>query len=612
MAIPLETILKAVLFIGLLLLCTGIYYYNFDPMKEGFQSHTWDQTKCDVSGTVEYCNSQCGADKVTIVENPDEQLSYDIYEAKNLVSPPLNEPLPKVPTTNTIFNSASSLSPFDFNPSNPTSIPWDFDNSTLNPAYTLWGVVPPQVSQLIFGKAEAQYACGDIKNLYIDPNSSRVQYQTQYFNTIVYDPTQIVLYEFADNFIDFYAEQVFETVIDSSFIEPVKRAMFINKAKKAAKAAELTKAIAFRRTQLGLAENAPVSATVLANAKLDAKKAVQAREALGEFERAWETQDAIRKWEKNANSTFISIYKTASREGMAPIEGIKAVVKSFFSMGVVGVTAESAGIRAGVNSNIVKDLEALTELREVAASKEILGSASIYRYLEKPIGLSKNLLHAIRPGKIITAVSKFKTGLTAVKTALKEVSASLVRKLANKIGARLIAEKAIMAVARIAGAIEGMFDITSILAPIAPPIGMIIAVFLEVLILCCITVIPAMFNAFIDINTAQCPYGSDGIQMSNMYDSIVYSSSAGPIGWNILTAIPGFGDITYAFAPYLCFAVTDAQRSSGAVKLKTNLVSPAYYEDPTLSLYSVLNKPQFLSGSGYDDPRLNNPAKYHD
>lgn len=615
MAIAVGTILKAVLFIGLLLLCIGIYYYKFDPRKEGFQSTPWDSTKCDVSGTNEYCNSECGTDRVTPPENLDEQLAYDIYEVKNLDSPPLTEPLPKVPTTNTIFNAASALAPFDYNPKNPTPIPWDYDNAMLNPAYSLWGVIPPQVSQLIYTKAEAQYACSDIKNIYVNPNNSRVQYESQYFNEIIYDPVQIVLLTFADNFIDFFAEELFETVLGKVLFDPIKKSRYMYLIKRAAKAEELTKAIANIKTEKGLSKDAVLSAIDVQRAKQNAKNAVAIRDAGGEFKSAWKAYSAVEKWEAAANASYINIYKLASGEGKNKIEGVKAVFKNFISFGAV------KGVKAGAQDikDIKAGLEAGAELGEgtslakrgLASKSEVIGSAKVYNYLKKPIGLGKSILGAVRPGKLINAYQGAKDQLKAAGKQLKKLAAASLRKLGDKIRNRVIADIAIRAAKNISKALNKMMNITGVLFPIWP-VGTAIAVFLNVLILCCITVIPALFNSFINVDTAQCPFGSDGIQMSNLYDSINYSSAAGPIGWNLLTGIPGFGDILYAFAPYLCFAVTDAQRSGGAIQLKRNLITPPYYDDPTLSLYSVQSKPEFLSGSGVDDPRLNDPAAYHD
>ena len=60
MAIPVQTILKAVLFIGLLLLCIGIYYYKFDTRKEGFQAG-WSESMCtsDSATPENKCNAKC-------------------------------------------------------------------------------------------------------------------------------------------------------------------------------------------------------------------------------------------------------------------------------------------------------------------------------------------------------------------------------------------------------------------------------------------------------------------------------------------------------------------------------------------------------------------------
>ena len=80
-------------------------------------------------------------------------------------------------------------------------IPWDFDNKDLDPAISLFGTVAPITSQMIFAKCECQTLYGDINNLDYDPNSGLFSYQSMMFGTIMYDQREAAAYQVGEMFI---------------------------------------------------------------------------------------------------------------------------------------------------------------------------------------------------------------------------------------------------------------------------------------------------------------------------------------------------------------------------------------------------------------------------
>ena len=252
-----EIIVKVVLFIGLLLLCIGIVYYTYGKKffnKEGFE------TLQSCSSVPSYIGPQCCDNPNALLEstcdancagvttkstspyeqNPkktdplpeeteDEKIAYDIYEQYNLQDlTNLAYPPDLIPTTNEPYVREQGLSAFDF--SIGQSVPWDFDNSVFLPADVLWGSVTPVASQMIFSKCQSQAALGNINNLKFNAEGNPY-YASQYFDRTFNDAQSAIPFQYLDFFVDFYAETLFETMIDNNMTSPFKEASFIETAK---------------------------------------------------------------------------------------------------------------------------------------------------------------------------------------------------------------------------------------------------------------------------------------------------------------------------------------------------------------------------------------------
>jgi len=157
-------------------------------------------------------------------------------------------------------------------------------------------------------------------------------------------------------------------------------------------------------------------------------------------------------------------------------------------------------------------------------------------------------------------------------------------------------------------------------AALAPEVAACWSVYtlLHVFFISCYTWIPSVLGAVIDTSTAICP---DGYPF-NLYDSIVNENNkGGEIEWAILTGLPEAGAVISAFGPYVCWS----EKLPPLPKLKETVHPPAYYFDPTLSLFTVEkvhasvfstdgNNPGnvIVNGMLWTNPAYYEPALYRD
>jgi hypothetical protein len=94
--------------------------------------------------------------------------------------------------------------------------------------------------------------------------------------------------------------------------------------------------------------------------------------------------------------------------------------------------------------------------------------------------------------------------------------------------------------------------------------------------------IPVLMSLVVDEAISLCPPDAPW----NLKDAF-YALPGGEAGWEIFSAIPLVGDVSYAIGPYICWGTSEGKIIS---KLKQQVKSPYYYYDPTLSIYTAEKK----------------------
>lgn len=656
-------IVKVVLFIGLLLLCIGLFYYGYDKYfyKEGFQStvpSTLNSCSVEQNPVTSYMGQQCCDNPYAKLENTcdarcigvtttssktnkdatlgqtikeylfseetvDERLAYDIYEQYNLNDlAQLAYPPDLIPTSNAPYIKAQGLTPFDF--SSGQAVPWDFDNSSFLPKDVLWGFVHPRVSQAIFTKCESQAIFGNINSLNYDAQGQPF-YSSQYFNTILYNEQDALPYQYADFFIDFYAEMMFETMIHEGITEPMREGgdTPLGEGRKSLRESgwiENEKSRDFNRyvnDRIGPLKAKGLNPTIsqLKSARAVAKAKVEADFVSGAYSTKYQKYTEINKLTEK--------YKNI---------GLWRATKQF---GPRGIIKKALWINPAVGENITPNTDADYENQKAARKARIAAGQAT--------GLER--LNALRPGKVINT---YKSMSGMYKTAGTQVS-HITRAILDRVGVsaafRVVGAMKTRMYTLIARAVISLFGLkasTTALAVATGPVGWAIDAFFTAFTLACVTVIPALFNAIIDAE-AVCPYypspdlEGKGAQTYSITCDIM-NSNAGGVGINILQSIPGFGDVLYAFGEFLCMKVFKTwpgqpglvenkpityyktDDNAPLLQLKRNLFSPIYYNDSTLSIYSLVGNPngngfgfvgRFPVGDNDPDKRLYDHRRFH-
>lgn len=633
-----EIIVKVVLFIGLLLLCIGIVYYSYDKFffkKEGFQTTgpitlescsqvpTYIGPQCCDNPYASFestCDANCAGvttksespyqQNPTIIdklppETDDEKIAYDVYEEYNLQDlTNLAYPPDLIPTTNVPYVREQGLSPFDF--SMGQSVPWDFDNSILLPADVLWGSVTPVASQGLFTKCQSQAALGNINNLNFNAEGNPY-YTSQYFDTTFNDSQSAMPFQYLDFFVDFYAETLFETMIDKGMTSPFKEGSAIERFK----ILDYEKAYNSK-----LAGNLKPSIADTKAARAYAKDVVATKKAAGEYKKLYAESQRIGE----LMSKYKNIGYVRAAKQFGPLGPIKkfALINQATEATVSAVDAEWEAKNTAKKA-AVKESRAALKANVAAGTAE---TASRLKYL--------------RPGKVIAGYKSLGKGYRIVGSQIAKV----VGKVLDRLGITAIS-KALGAIkARMYRAIEqaiiAIFKLQATAAPLAAlgPVGWAIDAVITVLSIGCVTFIPAIFNSFID-QDAVCPYDKNGHQLYSIICDI-QASAAGGIGLNILEAIPLFGDVLYAFGQFICLPVANdfygqagmkyyKSDSTAQPQLAQNLVSPIYYNDSTLSIFALIGNPngngpgegtgfagQFTAGSKGDAGSIDTDKRLYD
>jgi len=628
-----KPIVKIVIFIGLLLLIIAVCAYTYLNYKEGFQNTALggSGSLCPLNDVnADVCPGQCQTaynpdPNALPPESSDEQQEYDIYEYYNLNE--LNIYLPPQTTPLSAYNMGSQLSSFDTG----APIPWDYDNVMLDPQQVLWGTVATPASHGIFNVAYTTKVFGSPNSSdYIasDPENNRSLILLAMFNieTPSYLSAQTV--GFLNNVTTLVPMIMTQHILQPIIGLPGKASIQHGNAVRL-----------LRRGNPSLSYD-------------DASKAIEGAMARktaivsDEFRRQdranfFDKHGKGDKYFKNGVLNQKGIDRLASREKAYVSHAFKSGYPTKKSLGPKVWNALNPKVvnpekLGAVAANSMKSAMLVGE-KGVAAERKIggrlmgfikkLGKGKLsFKKIMKPLSA---LLNRLSPSKVYSLMKaqalKFGRRIAQMfvklipQTVALEVTADTMLAVSAALTAKGEAEEIAgdtllatpLAPAGAALATEGAADIAAGAALNSQAIIYRVAVFLlEFMEISCFTWVPMIMGSVYDPSNSVCPKDHG----FNIEQAVIGLNPGGEVLWAILSGIPVLGALLSAFGPYLCW---NSDISNPVVLIET-IHPPAYYSDPTLSLFTVEKtytktfSGTIVSGVTVDDPSYYDPALYKD
>ena len=629
-----KSIITVILFIGILLLVIGYFYFGYN--KEGFQtasgSASGTENVCLTGTNEQKCNTDCVRDPLPSPTSDEEQ-SYSIYESKNLVNTyeskdyidaDLTFPPVVLPTTVERFNSAGALSSFDVDPTRP--IPWDFDNKDLDPANSLFGSICSEASKLIFAKCEMQELFGDINNIDYDPDAGIFKYKSQFFGFDVYDQNEAAALQFGEIFINLKTGEWMGMALDSPFdaAENYVERKYEAQNKLGNQIDDYKKALSRNGGNKDIAAQEVINNHK--NGKYDTlwhdeqEKDLSKRKAgpLGELDKVPGVDDRKRGPVRFGRGALVK--DPLDLDFSDPKKVIAGLDKAI----EIGVDDKIKQAKMKVDNTKTPTFQTGEKFKAIFGLKSFINKNNT----------SKNISQGIREKNTTFSSLNFLTGK-------KRQNAKIVSNIAkaSKLAKKLITTEAVKVAYNtfmiginallVAARYTGNVLLIAFLTPLVTGSNYFFGLMLLIQIACS-TFVPAIFSSFLD-QDAVCPLNEDGSFMFNFEDHMTGKPNAnsnfpdklggkvaGSIIYSLIQNIDGFGDLLSGFGPYICFSNSEKdwdpinlKETGGPVKLKNNLKSPPYYYDPTLSIYNAGSKPKFQAGKSNLDQRLFNPLTFH-
>jgi len=561
-----------------------VYREELWKLQEGFQATTLER--------VVMCNLPENANSITCAlpddpnklppESQQEVQIFDAYEKNNVQPPP-----PWQQTTQEIFDKNTQLNDYDYT----NGIPWDYDNKDQDPNVMLWGFVHPKCSQEIFLSAIIRQKYGSINNFDYDESNKVFTYIIPIFNNLEVSGSAgtgtIVMFQFAEFLVNFAVGVIVEQIWNSfweglgnmagikvAYASQYRSETSIKNEFKNDGLHKAVKAKAFanimdnteRRRELNPNGKTPGALTEYANKKADLHAAhvsklngspvdfnLAKEEILGQMPKQMTANERV---------TFDKMSLEEQRSQLRNLSGKQNIGKNFISTKIKEPYPPL--MESGFLGKMNKEMSAWREqwgARMKEISNDMFGS---------PKTSGKNGTMAFHPR-------------TAKAAGGARVAAQAVaKKAALKVGMRIATDVATSA------------EMAPVLLLIPPPIGEILFVFDIAWTLAVVIILPVIMAEFIPADGI-CPTGYP----YNSEEDV--RNNCGQVCWEIITQIPIIGDLLAALGPFLCY------NSYAEAKPKIYYEEPLYYEDSSLTIYAMNDKPMVPP----DDPAYYDKRQYY-
>lgn len=576
---------KAILIIVLTaILCLGFYYgyklYKiFASALEGFQTTgacpQVDPPSWDVGP-----------------ESSDEIMTYDTFEMSN--TPNMGDTMP---TNMDKYDSAAALAEFDDN----APVPWDFDNKDDDPVDVLWGYVDTRCSMYLWDRARMRALFGTANNFEVG-DDGKVAYYSGYLNGMVFhDESQINAVKYLEFFIDFYAEQVIEGVLD-----PLKpgmesrlyvKAIAVTEARKAVEAGEKAFKTMDKGVQAAKAARAQAIAAGQSVQQVDEafKTAFKANVNADEFL-------ALQPKPARTLDQVVDDMMTAGRNARGAAGATDdAFEAAFRSRGVV-ITGALDDKASKIRYNAVRDAK-MTELLPAARGADEVARGT--GYLSRAKGAIDDVLKGVK-----TAIKQTLRAIAQPFLRLATLTGKQLTKLGAVRGAIILAKAAAKRVARIMAMLaQKVAFVQAAFAALPFPFNFTLQVIDLTFTIVVLAIIPQVLSVMADLDeepdSDNCNDQKQGCPTTHPFNlRCAMIKSAGPAFYEFFTAIPFVGDIIGSFAPYVC--MNDKLESV----FRQSMRPPPYFFDTTLSLF-YCEKPNVMDGStGRGDDMYYDPGVF--
>jgi hypothetical protein len=573
---------KIFFFIGMFLLLVGVCVYGY-LSYEGFQNPS-SQSFC--SADENKCSRKCSTslDGDLPNETDDEMLLYDVYDIKN-VEPIINPSSPEPKTTVKSYDTAMELSEFD--PKAP--MPWDYDNRQLDPNETVWGDINPRVSQLLYEKAYIKTLFGSANpSSFIENDNQTGQnaYRSNVFQTTVYGTGSMILTVTAEAFQDLYTSQIMEWSLKQVGLSERQKLYLRIRERVDASIPRYTITVPGLGNVLSIKKQPwarPTMSWAAAAAEegLDIRKNNATQEETSKFLNDLESdleRDSDGKLTEKARA---QLDKRKANIDLAAKQNIGAAVEE---VGKTTARAPAVEIRAPTDV--------------ISPSQKGAFWKNFNRYLGTRLQPITTALKAVKPKDILKGVAK--------------TTVSFIKKMAEYIAKLAIVDSILLAscastasTATAQGIATGIVSFGATTAAIAAWVASFLtacglaSTFIKLIMVSLVSWIPVLMSLIVDESIALCPPDAPW----NLKDAF-YKLPGGEVGWELFSAIPLIGDVSYAIGPYICWGEKD---SKPVVRLKQQVKPPYYYYDPTLSIYTM-DKKYALVANPLDPTQFNQIA----
>lgn len=575
-------------FIGGILCLVGlvlfIYFYREElwKLQEGFQATTLER--------VVMCNLPENANSITCAlpddpnklppESQQEIQIFDAYEKNNVQPPP-----PWQQTPQEIFDKNMQSNEYDYT----NGIPWDFDNKDQDPNVMLWGFVHPKCSQEIFLSAIIRKKYGSINNFDYDESNKVFTYIIPIFNNLEVSGStgNVAMFQFAEFLVNFAVGIVVEQIWDS-FWGALGDMAGIKMAYGSQYRSETSIKNDFRDNGLHAAVKAKAYDTIVNDkfVKRGLNPDGKTPTALTDYANQQANKHATHVSKLNGSRVeFDATKQEILGQMQTPMTAQERIKFDNMSLDEQRSQLRNLSGRQNINSNFVS-----TKIKQ--PYPPLLKSGFLGKMGDEFAAWKKQW--NTRMGEISKSI--FGPPRTTATSGAMPFNPRAAKAAGGaRVAAQAVAKKAAMRVGvKIATEVATGAAMAPALLLIPPPVGILLFIFDIAWTLGVVIIMPVIMAEFIPADGI-CPTGYP----YNSEEDV--RNNCGQVCWEIITQIPYIGDLLAALGPFLCY------NRSGQARPKIYYEEPLYYDDSSLTIYAMSDKPMVPP----DDPAYYDKRQYY-